>query len=137
VSGCGQSASDQVRAKVQQLARAAASRNYAEICQQVLAPSLVAHLVSNGIPCQDGIQVALSTVHNPVITVGRITVRGNTASAIILSTAQGQQASLSALVLKRTPQGWRIVSLNSPLAAAAGGVGGAAGGGTGTGTAGP
>ena len=122
LAGCGQSATDQVRAKVDQLARAAASRNYVEICSQVLAPSLVAHLVANGIACSEGLQVALGSVHNPVIDVGRIRVSGNRAYVAVLAGARGQRAVVSALELVDTPRGWRIVSLDSPVAAAAGGT---------------
>jgi hypothetical protein len=131
VAGCGQSAADQVRAKIEQLAHEAASRNYQAICSQVLAPSLVARLVSNGIPCSEGLQVALGSVHNPVINVGKITVSGQKAKAIILASARGQQAEVSALALQDTGQGWRISSLSSSLAAAARH---AAHGGGGTGT---
>ena len=132
LAGCGQSATDQVRAKVEQLAQAAANKNYEEICSQILAPSLVAHLVSNGISCQEGLQVALGSVHNPVISVGKIRVSGNRAWAIILASANGQQALVSAMALVDTGRGWRIISLDSPLAAAGGG---SRSGGSGTSTA--
>jgi uncharacterized membrane protein YgcG len=136
-AGCGPSAADQVRAKVQEFAHAAATKNYAEICSQVLAPSLVAHLVSAGIPCQAGLQAALGSVKDPTISVGNVRVAGNHAWAVILASARGQRPLVSALALVHTPHGWRIVSLNSPVGTAAGGSGGGgtgttAGGGTGT-----
>jgi len=118
LAGCGQSAADQVRAKVEQLARAARSRDYEQICSQVLAPSLVAHLVANGIACSEGLQVALGSVRDPVIDVGRIRVSGNRAYAAILAGARGQRAVVSALELVDTPRGWRIVALDSPGVAA-------------------
>lgn len=131
LAGCAQSAADQVRAKVEELAHAAAVRNYGEICSDVLAPTLVDHLVSNGIPCQVGMQEALGSVHDPVINVGRVRVSGKRAFAVILASARGQRALVSGVALIQTSRGWRIISLDSSPAAAAAG-GGSAGRGTST-----
>jgi hypothetical protein len=117
VAGCGSSASEQVRAEVEQLSKATADRDYGTICGQILAPSLVAHLVSNGISCPDALRLALSGVRNPVVSVGEVIVRGPRAWAITLSSAHGQRAALVAIELSRTSQGWRITSLGSPLSA--------------------
>jgi hypothetical protein len=114
--GCGASATDQVRAKVEQLARATADRDYRALCDQILAPALVAHLTANGIGCERAMQVALAGVRSPTVSVGKITVRGSEASAITLSFAQGQQASLDAVELIETSNGWRVSSLGSPVA---------------------
>jgi hypothetical protein len=119
-AGCGASASDQVRAEVEQLSQAAADRDYGTICGQILAPSLVAHLVSNGIPCPEALRLALSGVRNPVVSVGKVIVRGSRAWAITLTTAHGQRAALVAIELRRTGRGWRITSLASPLSAVQG-----------------
>jgi hypothetical protein len=118
LGGCGTSASDQVRAEVEHLARATAERDYATICTQILAPSLVAHLVSIGIPCPQALKLALSGVRNPVVSVGKVIIRGSRASAITLTTARGERAELVAIQLVKTRQGWRITSLASPLSTA-------------------
>jgi hypothetical protein len=120
LAGCGSSASDQVRAVVGQLAQAAADRAYGTICTEILAPSLVAHLVSNGIPCPQALRLALSGVRNPVLSVGKVIIRGSRAWAITLTSARGQKAALVAIELSRTRQGWRITSLASPLSAVQG-----------------
>jgi outer membrane murein-binding lipoprotein Lpp len=117
LSGCAASASDQISAKVQQLAQAVGRHDYATICNQVLAPSLVAHLVSNGISCVEAMQVALQRVQQPVVSIGKIEIRGTRATAITLTVARGQRASLAAIELTKTAQGWRIASLGSPLTA--------------------
>jgi hypothetical protein len=91
----------------------------------------VAHLVSNGIPCSEGIEEALASVHDPVINVGKVRVRGKRAWAVILASARGQRAQVSGVELVQTARGWRIVSLDSSVAAAAGR---SDGGGTGTST---
>jgi hypothetical protein len=115
--GCGSSASDQIRAEVEQLAQATADRAYGTICTQILAPSLVAHLVSNGIPCPEALRLALSDVRGPVLSVGKVIIRGSRAWAITLTSAHAQRAALVAIQLSRTKQGWRITSLGSPLSA--------------------
>ena len=111
-----QSASDQVEAKVQELAHAIGQRDYRTICRDVLAPSLVAHLTSHGIPCVRALRLGLGRVRNPIVSIGKVDVRDRRASAITLTVAAGQQASLDTIELVDTKRGWRISSLASPLA---------------------
>lgn len=118
LAGCSTSAREQIRSKVQQLGQAAAAHDYRTICEQVLAPALVAHLVRNQISCEQAMKVALGGVRDPIVSVGKIVVHGRRATAITLTVARGQQASLAALELVDTRGGWRISSLGSPLAAA-------------------
>ena len=115
LGGCGESPADQVRDEVRQLAQATAARDYATICNQILAPSLVAHLAANNIPCTAALRLALSGVRHPVVSVGKVIVRGSQATAITLTSARGQRAKLVAIELRKTAQGWRISSLASPL----------------------
>lgn len=118
LSACGASDRDQIAAKVMQLAQAVGQHDYATICDQVLAPSLTAHLAENGIPCRRALKIALTGVQQPVVSIGRIVVRGSRATAITLTVARGQRASLAAIDLVKTGDGWRIASLGSPLSAA-------------------
>jgi hypothetical protein len=115
VASCGQSAQDQIKAKIQQFAGAAGHQDYGTICRQVLAPSLVEHLTANGIRCEHAMQVAFAQVVQPSLSVGKVTVKGQTATAITLSMARGQQSTLDAIKLVQTGDGWRISSLASPL----------------------
>jgi outer membrane murein-binding lipoprotein Lpp len=117
LAGCRTSDSDQVRAKVNQFATASAAKDYATICDQVLAPSLLAHLSAAGVPCRQAMQVALGTVEDPTISIGRIRISGQRATVITLSAAKGEQASIDAIDLIKTAKGWRLVSLGSPLTA--------------------
>ncbi|MFL5822647.1 MAG: hypothetical protein ACJ764_04320 [Solirubrobacteraceae bacterium] len=120
LGGCSDSPADQVRAKVQQLVQATAQKDYRAICEDVLAPSLVAHLTKNGIPCPAAMRLALGSVHNPTVSIGRVIIHGSTAWAITLTSARGQRATLAAIKLLRTHPGWRITSLGSPVSAAVG-----------------
>ncbi len=116
LGGCGTSARDQVKAKVEQFVKAAASKDYKTICAQVLAPSLLARLAAGGVPCEQAMQIGLGGVQNPTLSIGRITVSDRSASALTLTTARGQQTSLEAIELVKTSAGWRISSLGSAVA---------------------
>jgi hypothetical protein len=115
LAGCGASAKDQVRAKVQQFADAAEHKDYGTICDQVLAPALVRHLTANHIPCEEALRFALGNVQHPTLSIGPVKVKGKAASVYTLSLAEGQQASLNVLQLIDTSDGWRISSLNARL----------------------
>jgi hypothetical protein len=114
VAGCGASAHDQVQSKVSQFLSAIASHDYKTLCTQVLAPSLLARLAGGGIKCEQAMRISLSGVHDPILSVGRITVNGSTAQAITLSGAQGQQGAFESINLLDTGSGWRISSLATP-----------------------
>jgi ketosteroid isomerase-like protein len=121
LGGCGgASQQDQVRAKIAQFVSAAAARDYATICNQVLAPSLLTRLAAGGISCPQAMQIGFGGVSRPTLSIGKITVSGSHAAVIALSTAQGQPASLDTVELTRTGQGWRIVSLGTPPVAGPG-----------------
>jgi hypothetical protein len=120
LGGCGTSASDQVRAKVEQFVKAAADKDYTTICNQVLAPSLLERLSAAGVSCPEAMQLALGGVRSPTISIGKVRVNGKRASAITLSTAAGQQASIDTIDLVKTGNGWRLASLGSPLSAGSG-----------------
>jgi hypothetical protein len=114
VAGCGTSQRDLVRAKVDQFVRASARHDYKLLCTEVLAPSLLAHLIDYGIPCEKAMEIGYAGVTQPALAIGRIDVHGSTASVITITTAKGQEASLDAIELVRTGSGWRIASLGTP-----------------------
>ncbi len=114
VAGCGASAHDQVQAKVSQFLSAIASHDYKTLCTQVLAPTLLTRLAGGGIKCEDAMRISLQSVHDPILSVGRITVSGSTAQAITLSGARGQKGAFESINLTDTSDGWRISSLATP-----------------------
>ncbi|MGH2866597.1 MAG: hypothetical protein ACRDNK_03380 [Solirubrobacteraceae bacterium] len=114
LAGCGAGPRDDVRAKIQQFASATAKRDVAVLCDQVLAPSLVVRLTAAGVSCQQAMKIFVFSVQNPTITVSRVTVKGATASAVVLAGAPGQQPALEKIQLVQTKRGWRLVSLASP-----------------------
>jgi hypothetical protein len=110
LAGCGSSESDQVHAKVQEFVHAVSSHDAKGICENVLAPSLVARFTQEGLTCERGIQIFLRSVQDPTLTVGRITVSHNSASALVLTGARCQRLALANLFLVKTSGGWRISS---------------------------
>jgi hypothetical protein len=109
--GCGANPKTAVRAKVQQFAAASAEHDYATICNQVLAPALTAHLRATGVTCEQAWQLGLGAVKDPTLSIGKVTVKGASASVIVLSLARGQRSSLDAIGLIKTNKGWRIQSV--------------------------
>ena len=114
LTGCGADAHQQVEAKVQQFAHATATGDYKTLCTQVLAPALIRHLTDAGLSCEQAMKIFVSSVSNPRISVSKVTVRGSTASAVVLATATGQPPSLESIQLVNTGAGWRLESLASP-----------------------
>jgi uncharacterized protein (DUF111 family) len=115
-AGCGTSTREEVRAKVEQFGVSVANKDYKTLCTQVLAPSLVRRISATGLTCEQAMQVALERVHNPTLSIAKVTVHGNTASAVTLTGAKGQVGSLNAIELVQTKNGWRVSSLGSPVA---------------------
>ncbi len=121
LAACGSPPTQQVRAKVQQFAVAVAHRDAKTICTEVFAPSLVKRFASTGLGCKRALDIFLSGLHHPTLAVGRVTVHGSKASAMTLSGASGQTASLRPVVLVNTSAGWRIAALGVPVKSTKGG----------------
>jgi hypothetical protein len=114
LAGCGASPRQEVEAKVQQFAHATAAKDYATLCDKVLAPSPVTHLVAAGLTCDRAMMVFVSSVHDPTIQISRVAVYGASASVEVLARATGQPSSRERIDLVKTPHGWRLASLASP-----------------------
>jgi hypothetical protein len=120
LSGCGQSEHDVVQAKVKEFEQAIAHKDAKKLCDDVIGPSLIEQYVAHGITCRQYWQLGLRQVSNPTLLVGRISVKGTKASAVVLSGAKGQESSLNAIELVKTGSGWRVSSLGSPVQASLG-----------------
>jgi hypothetical protein len=114
LSGCGASASDQVQAKLEQFAHAVAARDTATLCSQVLAPDLVGHLNAAGLSCEQAMKTFVQSVSDPSLSVSKVHVKNDSASAVVLAQAKGQPSSLESVQLTNTKKGWRLSSLASP-----------------------
>jgi hypothetical protein len=111
LAGCGTSAREAVKAKVEQYARATRQHDYKTICTQVLAPTLVQRLDAFGVGCERAMAIAYGTVKDATLGVGKVTVSGKSASVVVLSLAANQPSSLRTIRLVETSQGWRVTSV--------------------------
>jgi hypothetical protein len=103
-----------VEAKLQQFAHATAAADTKTLCRDILAPDLVAHLTAAGLSCQQAMKIFVDSVSNPTLAVSKVTVNGNSASAVVLASATGQRSSRETVSLVKTKSGWRLASLASP-----------------------
>jgi ketosteroid isomerase-like protein len=116
VAGCGtpgQTAQEEVRDTVTEFGRATAAKDYQALCDRILAPALVEDVKSIGLPCEVALRQGLGDVQDPRLTIGRIEIEGDRASAEIRTSAGGQEPSRDTLELVKLDGRWRISSLGS------------------------
>jgi hypothetical protein len=113
LSGCGGGPSDseRVHTAVQAFGAATAAKDYQRLCDTLLAPKLVQKVESVGLPCEVALRQGLGSVQKPTLTIGRITVKGDTATAEVQSSAAGEAPSHDTLQFVRVAGEWRIASL--------------------------
>ncbi|HET6550470.1 MAG TPA: nuclear transport factor 2 family protein, partial [Solirubrobacter sp.] len=87
------------------------AKDYQRLCDHLLAPKLVEEVESVGLPCEVALKQGLGDVESPTLTVGKIEVRGNAATAEVRSAAAGESPSRDTLQLVRVEDSWRIASL--------------------------
>jgi predicted small lipoprotein YifL len=116
VAGCGEQGptpEEEVRAKVAEFSRATADKDYQALCDRILAPALIEELKSIGLPCEVALRQGLGDVREPRLTIGRVEVQGESASAQVRTSATGQEPSEDTLRLVNENGTWKISSLGS------------------------
>ena len=114
--GCGDSgpsAEEQVRATLAEFGRATGAGDYGALCDRILAPKLVDTVEQIGLPCEQALAKGFEDVREPQISVGTVTVKDDTASAQVRSSAAGQPPSEDTVDLVRVGDSWRIQSLGA------------------------
>src|SRR5829696_1563059 len=114
LTGCGDSgASDetQIRGTLAEFQRATAAEDYTALCDRVLAAKLVDTVEQIGLPCETALAKGFEDVRDPRISVGTVTIEGDTATAQVRSSAAGQEPSEDTVELVRVGDGWRVASL--------------------------
>jgi hypothetical protein len=117
IAGCGEKEptdEEQVRTTLTAFSRATAAKDYEQLCDKLLAPSLVSDLKKIGLPCEIALQQGLGDVRQPRLIIGAVTVNGKKAIAEVQTSAEGQAPSKDSIELERTGGGWRIASLATP-----------------------
>ena len=116
LAGCGEQGptpEEQVRATVTEFGRATAAKDYATLCERILAPSLVEEVESIGLPCARALRRGLGAVEDPRLTIGRVEVREDQATAEVRTSAAGEEPSQDTLRLVNLDGAWRISSLGT------------------------
>ena len=113
----GPTPEQQVRSTLSELGKATAAKDYDRLCGEILAPELVEQVASIGLPCAVALRQGLGEVNQPRLTVGKVTVTGERATAVVRTSAEGQQPSQDTVQLTRTKGRWRVASLGTPGAA--------------------
>jgi hypothetical protein len=103
----------QVRTVVQRFAAASSSKDYQEICDRLIAKSLIVNVEQLGLPCELAFKQGLQDVSGARLRIDGVRVSGATAFVDVHSTAAGQAPSDDTLKLTRGATGWRIVSLSA------------------------
>ena len=112
VSGCGgPSDSEQVHETVVAFQKATAAKDYQRLCDRLLSPKLVQEVETQGIPCEVALKKGLGDVESPTLTIGRIEVDGDKATAQVNTSAAGEAPSRDTLQLTKVNGQWRIASL--------------------------
>jgi hypothetical protein len=116
LAGCGDSGptdEQQIRTTLDQFAQATAAQDYPALCQRILAPKLVDTLEQIGLPCEAALRRGFEGVKQPQISVGDVSVDGDSAKAQVRSSAEGQKPSQDTVELDRVNGQWRISSLTT------------------------
>jgi hypothetical protein len=113
LSGCGGTPDpEKVRTVVEAFGAATKAKDYQRLCDELLAPKLVEEVERVGLPCEVALRQGLGEVQSPELTIGRIEVDGDNATADVRTAAAGELPSRDKLELVRFGDGWRIASLN-------------------------
>src|SRR5689334_785741 len=100
VSACGgPSDSEQVHAAIEAFQQATVAKDYQRLCDKLLTPKIVQQIESAGLPCEVALEKGLGDVKSPTLTIGKIAVDGDKATADIRTAAAGQPPSRDTLHL--------------------------------------
>jgi hypothetical protein len=116
LAGCGDAGptpEEQVRTTVGDFGHATAAKDYGKLCEEILAPQLVDKVTQVGLPCETALRRGLGRVEDPHLTIGRVTVDGDKASAEVRTSAAGEKPSKDTLELVNVNGTWKISSLGS------------------------
>jgi hypothetical protein len=112
-AGCGQSEERAVRRTLDDFAQATARKDYQRLCDDLFAQRLVEQ-VRQTVPCEVALRnSSLNDARNPKLTVRKVTVDGDRATAVVATTAANQRPSEDTVELVKEGEQWRILALAS------------------------
>ncbi len=113
--GCGENTptdEEQVREVLAGFASAVEGRDYQRLCDDIFAEELLQGLQQIGLPCEVAMRTGLEDRQDPKLTVGTITIDGDTATAEVRTSAGGEAPSSDTLTLMRSGDRWRVTALS-------------------------
>jgi ketosteroid isomerase-like protein len=113
LAACGRDDEGDVRATLERYAAAVETKDYQTICDDLLSERLIEKLRSANFPCETAFKRGLGDVQEPAITVKRVKIDGDSASAVARTEARGEEPSEDTIGLVREDEKWKIVSLSS------------------------
>lgn len=114
LTGCTRGSGErEVRDTLESFADATARKDYQRLCDDLFSKKLVAE-VNEQLPCELALKnSSLGEARDPKLEVRSVKVEGDTASAVVRTSAANQPASEDRVQLVREGQGWRIAALAS------------------------
>ncbi len=124
LSACGQSSKDSagdfqgeqkaVAQTVEDLQKAASKSDEGKICDDLLAPALIARIkTASKTTCQSALNDALTDSDSFELQVKKVAIDGTTATAIVESDATGSTKRRDTLQLTKVGNSWKIATLGS------------------------
>jgi hypothetical protein len=98
-----------VASQVEKLQSAAADDDYAEICNNLLAPAIKEQIPS-GMTCEKAVQAAVEATDTSELKVTKVDIDGDTATATVES-GSGDSAVTRTITLTRPQNNWLISKL--------------------------
>ena len=116
LAACGggsheRSDADRVRDTLGAFGEASAKHDYRRVCAELLAKPVIDSVRRAGLSCESAMKSALQGVEAPKLEVRQVTIKGNSASAKVHTTAANQQASDDTVALVREGGEWKIGAL--------------------------
>jgi hypothetical protein len=112
-TACGRSPERDVRRTLDDFVSATAKKDYQRLCDDIFAKELVAQ-VRKTVPCEVALKnSSLDDARAPKLTIKKIKVDGDTATAVVATSAANQRSSEDTVKLVREGDAWRIQALAS------------------------
>ena len=113
VAACGADPEADVRKTLDSFATATAKKDYQSLCERIFSQKLVEQ-VRQTLPCEVALQrSSLNDAKSPRLEIRRVKVSGDTASAVVNSSAANQKPSEDTVLLVKEHGDWRIQALSS------------------------
>ena len=116
LAACGgggheRSDADGVRDTLSAFGEASAKHDYRRVCAELLAKPVIESVRRAGVSCESAMKTALQGVQTPKIVVRQVTIKGDSASAKVHTTAANQPPSDDTVALVREGGDWKIGAL--------------------------